>query len=165
MMMRIFLLIAVVAAIATAVVLNQRRHANRALAHQEARTRSDLMIISQALNRIAIEDAAALSVSSLSNLNSGRLYQLLSQTNSGQRFLEPRYDWDSSRQILDRWGRPLLVKVEFPVIATNNSNGELVATVQVWSTGPNARNEGGDGDDISEIIQITLRDQNKLPAD
>lgn len=113
-----------------------------------------LTIISQALKRIAIEDAAALSVSSLSSLNSSSLYQILSQTNTGQRFLEPRFDWDNSRTILDRWGRPILVKATFAVTTTNSPNDELIATVQFWSTGPNAKNEGGAGDDISETIAL-----------
>ena len=162
MMKRILLLITVVTAVATAFVLTRHRRANRALAHAEAHTRSDLSLVSLALNRIAIEDPAALSISSLSNLNSRSLYQLLSRTNNGHRVIEPRPDWVAGGAILDRWGKPVVVKVAFSTVMTNDSNHTVIATVQIWSAGQNGKDEGGLGDDISESVEVSSMDQDDL---
>jgi hypothetical protein len=131
----------------------------RAVAHQTGHTRLDLSIISQAIRDLEISQTAALSRSSLSNLNASRLYELLSATNRGVRVLEPRYDWDTSRMLLDRWRRPFRVSVTFADFNTNGLTQPRTARLAIWSTGPNGIDEAGTGDDISTTVDVCLTDR------
>jgi hypothetical protein len=119
----------------------------------------DLAIISQAIRDLEISQTTALSRSSLSNLNASRLYELLSATNQEVRVLEPRYDWDASRMLLDPWGRPFRVSVTFADSNTKRLTEPRTARLAIWSIGPNGIDEAGTGDDISTTVDICPTDR------
>lgn len=117
-------------------------------------TQLDLAMISDSLKALSADSPAAISLGTLTNLNARVLYGMLSATNAGAVFLEHRREWDRRQELLDPWGRPFQVQLmgagpAFP------PTGE--ARVKIWSVGPNGRDEGGAGDDITcQTVAIRL---------
>jgi len=132
--------------------------------HTMARARTDLAIISSATRTLTTIAPAALSPRALDNLDSKSLYTLLSATNEyGARVLEPSEQWDSRKDLVDPWGRP--IRVRATILATNG-NGPISlaeAIVKLWSIGPNGTDENGSGDDIvGESFQIQFRNRETI---
>jgi len=117
-------------------------------------TQLDLVMISDSLKALSADSPAAIPREAVVNLNARVLYELLSATNAGAVFLEHRREWDRRQELLDPWGRPFQVQLmgagpAFP------PTGE--ARVKIWSVGPNGRDEGGAGDDITcQTVAIRL---------
>ena len=131
-----------------------------ATSHNNLNTRAtelELDAISQALKSWSADSAPAFPQAAVRDLNARVLYNLLSATNAGTYFLEPRQDWDQRQELVDPWGRPYQVQLAWPAGGANHNDPTLLAEVKIWSTGPNGRDEHGAGDDIiSQTIPIRL---------
>jgi hypothetical protein len=120
-------------------------------------TELELAVISESLQSWSEDSAAAIPQAAVRNLNARLLYNLLSATNAGAFFLEPRPEWARRRELVDPWGRPFQVQLVCPAPGANSNAPTFWAEVKIWSTGPDGRDEHGAGDDlISQTLHIRL---------
>ena len=124
--------------------------------HNLMHTRTDLRLISERLRlAVTLEPSEILAVFS-NRWDATNLYKFLSMTNNGVRLLQPRYDWDSANAVLDSWGRPVRINLEKSE-GQAKSNGLNSGIIRIWSVGPNGNDEGGAGDDILELVEISAK--------
>jgi hypothetical protein len=129
-------------------ILAHRHAADHARGHATVQTKLELDSISSAITSMASFSASLNARFRTTNLDARSLYQILSGTNSGVRFLDSRRNWDSAGELLDVWGRPLRVTVTFTDKDTSRLGSSGAARFKIWSMGPNGKNENGGGDDI-----------------
>jgi hypothetical protein len=126
--------------------------------HSRIYTQLDLDVISQSIKAWSADSAATIPQTAVRQLDARVLYQLLSATNAGAYFLAHRQEWDRRQELTDPWGRPYHVQLTYPPDPSVSPSPTLLATVKIWSSGPNGRDESGAGDDIlSQPIPIRLR--------
>jgi hypothetical protein len=150
-----FLVLCVVLALlAVLQIIVRRLGADHGQGHAIIRTKLELDSISSAARSMADFSPPFNARLRMTNLDARSLYQVLSSTNSGIRFLDSRRDWGEAGELLDAWRRPLRVAVTLPVGNTNHSSWSGIVRFRIWSLGPNGKDEDGSGDDICSTFDI-----------
>ena len=152
-----FVVMGIVTVLIVQHLLHQHYLLVRAQGHQQVQMRVELAAIKQAIQMAAIGNRTLFSPASLRHLDDKSLYALLSNTNSGTRFLPFQPNWDAKKEILDPWGMPIRINVEF----VTNENKSLTAVLGLWSVGLNRKDENGHGDDIFDATDILVDDLNQ----
>jgi len=131
---------------------------NRAASHVHSWQRMDLEIVTQEISNYEIQYPGSLRGSQMTNLNASSLYLLLTSTNADHlyRVLNRRENWDSRGMLVDRWGRPLNIRVRLLTRDQKEGEASIRAAFTLWSNGPNGRDEGGSKDDISTSFDIQI---------
>jgi hypothetical protein len=150
-----FLLLCIVLAVgAVTRIVVHRLDADHAQGHAIIQTKLDLDSISSATISMALFSPSLNARLRATNLDARSLYQILSSSNSGVRFLDSKREWERAGELLDAWGRPLRVAVTLPIENTNRSGWSGAVRFRIWSVGPDGKDEGGNGDDICNSFDI-----------
>lgn len=126
-------------------LLDRKRSEAHGNSHGSVRTRMDIQSIGLAVQIYVTETGQlpdALSSDAAAGVDTKRLYANLFSENAAKLKLgPPEQHWRESEDLVDRWGNALSIVV--------GTNGEANVGIQIWSNGPNEKNETGSGDDIS----------------
>lgn len=126
-------------------LFDKKQSVSHGESHGSARTRMDIQNLALAI-QIYVQETGnlpdALSSGARAEINTKRLYATLFGDNAVMLGIgQPAPHWQESKDLVDRWGHALNIVVR--------TNGEASFVIQVWSNGPNGKNEAGTGDDIS----------------
>lgn len=155
----LIVLCVIVALVVVTQILVHRSAVGHARSHAIMRTKLELDSISSAARSMASFSPALNARLRATNLDARLLYQVLSSSNSGVRFLDSNVRWERAGELLDDWGHPLRVAVAFPSDNTNRLARGGAARFRIWSVGPDGKNECGNGDDITTEFDIESDDR------